>query len=200
MNFHSLGYEDLERRLLKLEKQNRRFKKFGAAVLSIAALLMVMAQAPARKIIEANEFVLKDGTGKVRARLSVQDETLGGGGFPKMAFIDESGNTSVELDGSISGMFGGTIGISKENGERVSTLFADSDGGRFWVSDGKANGKPSSSVWLTPGNVDITDTKGFETVLGKEELVTPTTGETHKTSAASIVMSDKKKKVIWQAP
>jgi hypothetical protein len=35
---------------------------------------------------------------------------------------------------------------------------------------------------------------------GGTDMQTPTTGETHKTSAASLVMSDKDGKVIWRAP
>jgi hypothetical protein len=31
-------------------------------------------------------------------------------------------------------------------------------------------------------------------------MVTPRTGETHKTSAASLVLFDKDKNVIWKAP
>jgi hypothetical protein len=42
---------------------------------------------------------------------------------------------------------------------------------------------------------------GFSMVLGTADLVTPTTGETHRTSAASITMfgNGKDHKVIWKA-
>jgi hypothetical protein len=196
MNAHS-GFEDLQDRILELEKQNRRFKRLGSVALIIAAVIVVMGQAPSEKTVEANEFVLKDWSGKVRMKLSMQDVGHGGG-MPQMVFLDTNGNTSLELDGSAPGLFGGGVGISDEQGRRVGTLFADSDGGNFWVSDGKAGKK--TSVWLAPGDVDITDAGGFEAVLGITDLVTPKTGETHKTSAASIVLLDKKKNVIWKAP
>ena len=39
-----------------------------------------------------------------------------------------------------------------------------------------------------------------KTVIGSIDLETPRTGETHKTSAASVVLFDKDKQVVWQAP
>jgi len=36
--------------------------------------------------------------------------------------------------------------------------------------------------------------------IGSTGLMTPLTGESHKTSAASLVMSGKDGKVIWRAP
>jgi hypothetical protein len=50
------------------------------------------------------------------------------------------------------------------------------------------------------GTVELTDAQGFQSTLGATALVTPKTGETHKTSAASLVMFDKKQNVIWKAP
>ncbi len=196
MNFHPPGPEYLLTRVIKLEQQNRRFKQIAAAVLAAVAVMVIMGQAPAKKIVEANELVLKDSGGKVRMRLSTEDQDLSGGGFPKMVFLDTKGNTSLELDGSIPGLFGGTVQISDEQGQRVSTLFADEYGGHFWVSKGKG----TSGVWLVSGSVEIIDGEGFAATLGTEDLVTPSTGETHKTSAASLILFDKNKNVLWKAP
>jgi len=46
----------------------------------------------------------------------------------------------------------------------------------------------------------LKDGDGFKTTIGSTNLLTPRTGETHKTSAASVVLFDKDKKVIWSAP
>ena len=47
----------------------------------------------------------------------------------------------------------------------------------------------------------VTDSEGFEAALGvSPPLVTPRTGQTHKTSAAALVLFDKNKNVIWQVP
>ena len=48
--------------------------------------------------------------------------------------------------------------------------------------------------------VFLYDREGFQTTIGTTDLVTPRTGETHKTSAASLVLFDKDKKVLWKAP
>ena len=64
--------EALANRVAKLEAQNRRLKKAGIASFIVAAAVIAMGQAPAKKVIEANEFVLQDASGKTRARLSME--------------------------------------------------------------------------------------------------------------------------------
>jgi len=46
----------------------------------------------------------------------------------------------------------------------------------------------------------VRDATGFESILGVAGLETPDTGESHTTSAASLVMLGKDGKVIWRAP
>ncbi|MBI4463787.1 MAG: hypothetical protein HY647_03685 [Acidobacteria bacterium] len=58
----------------------------------------------------------------------------------------------------------------------------------------------SLSVSADGPSLSLHDTQGFETTIGTTSLVTPRTGETHTTSAASVVMVDKDKNVIWKAP
>ena len=64
--------EALESRVAKLETQNRRLKRAGIALLFVASAAVTMGQTPARKVIEANEFVLRDASGQARARLSME--------------------------------------------------------------------------------------------------------------------------------
>jgi hypothetical protein len=49
-------------------------------------------------------------------------------------------------------------------------------------------------------SVYLNDEQGYSAALGNTDLVTPRTGETSKTSAASVVLFGKDKKVLWQAP
>jgi hypothetical protein len=198
-----IGLVDLQHRLAKVETQNRRLKQLGVAALIILTLFLVMGQAPTKKAVEANEFVLKDDTGKVRIRLCMQDPDFSGGAaFPKMVFLDTKGNTSLEFDGSIPGLsregadLGGTVQISDVQGHRVSALLADDSGGHFWV----AKWKEDAAAWVNPGSVEAGDDNGFLAAVGVEDLVAPTPGQTHKTSAASVVLFDKNKNVIWKAP
>jgi hypothetical protein len=65
--------ECLAARVTKLETQNRRLKCTGAALAVLVAALAVMGQAQPARIIDANEFVLKDKSGVARARLYMQD-------------------------------------------------------------------------------------------------------------------------------
>ena len=64
---------------------------------------------------------------------------------------------------------------------------------------------PKGSLILRTDNdlgsaVILTDKEGSATTIGTEDLTSPRTGETHKTSAASVVLFDKDKKVLWKAP
>lgn len=49
-------------------------------------------------------------------------------------------------------------------------------------------------------SLTVSDNEGFQTTVGTELLETTRTGETHKTSAASVVLFDKEKNVLWKAP
>lgn len=48
--------------------------------------------------------------------------------------------------------------------------------------------------------VKLLDGEGFQATVGNTALVTPSTGQKRKTSAASVILFDKDKNVIWQAP
>jgi hypothetical protein len=71
------GLEDIQKRLLRLEKQNRRLKQLGAAVLILSASVIGMGQMPSKKTVEANEFILRDDGGNIRARLFMTEKTTG---------------------------------------------------------------------------------------------------------------------------
>jgi hypothetical protein len=115
MNSHPASLGDLQERVVKLERQNRRFKQFGAVALIIPALLVVLGQAPSKKTVEANEFVLRDDAGNIRARLFMTKETtttakqlLGLDDLTPvkippeatLAMYDNTGNIRVMLNGS----------------------------------------------------------------------------------------------------
>jgi hypothetical protein len=75
-------------RLEKVERQNRRLRGAGIAVLVLAVAGLLMGQAmPKARIVEAEGFVLKDGAGKVRAELVVDKDG------PVLRLSDENGKT-----------------------------------------------------------------------------------------------------------
>ncbi len=198
MDSHPSSFEDVLDRLTKLEKQNRRFKLLGVAALVGVTLLLVMGQAPAKKIVEANEFVLKDDGGNIRARL----------------FITEKTTTNMPLPGtttpiSVTWNPKATLALYDNKGQTRALL--DDGSITFENSGGKLNaqlghsavlvaGDGDSGVLMAPGFVGAFDERGFSADLGIVSLETPRTGETHKTTAASLVLFDKSKNVIWKAP
>ncbi len=168
MNSQPQDFEDLQQEFLKLEKQNHRLKRLGVAALIIPAILLVMAQAPSRKTVEANEFILRDNSGIVRARLSVNEYSV----------------ARFEL-------FDGNIQLTKGN-ESLSLM-----------AEGIAFSDPKSEwaeVAFGKDRLKLVDKEGFSATLGVGNLGNSRTGETRKTSAASLVLFDKNKKVIWEAP
>ncbi len=82
-----------------------------------------------------------------------------------------SASFSISKDGPVLGLFG-------QEGSRGAILSA-------------ANGGPSLNLY---------DPAGYSAILGGTTLVTPATGTTTNRSAASLVLFDSKKSVIWDAP
>jgi hypothetical protein len=303
MNSRPHSLEDLQDRLLRLERQNRRFKQLGAVMLAIAAVIVVMGQAPAKKTVEANEFILRDDSGNVRAKLSMvipAGAAPGSPVSPQLALIDDKGKERVKLDGNYytpglslydsqsryRGFFGEVLGsdmlflqdenrnlksrlkegevlVGEIHANRVEVLdtsgsiratlsmmppsptsttmtipgidhpvpvtvsptptlalygdkgetkvMLDTRNIAFENSEGKLGGQlgdgmltlggeKDSFAVLSPYNLNLQDQDGFLATLGVTSLVTPRTGESHKTSAASLVLFDNRRNVIWKAP
>jgi hypothetical protein len=193
MNSLPPGLEDLQERLVKLEQQNRQFKQFGVAALVLPALLLLLGQAPLKKTVEANEFILRDDGGTIRAKLFVTAKnttnlSIPGYGEsvpvtsnpkPMLALYDEKGQPSGMLDDD-------SVTFVKSHVSLGSGILSIGD--------------QTSGVVVGRYSVGLFDEQGFEAALGRRALVTPGNGETQLTSAASIVMFDKNKNVIWKAP
>jgi hypothetical protein len=98
-------------RLEKVEQQNRKLKMVGGMVLALAVAGLLMGQAlPRARIVEAEEFVLKDGAGKVRAELVVDKDG------PGLALGDETGKARAGLTVSKDGP---RLTLSDENGKTI---------------------------------------------------------------------------------
>jgi hypothetical protein len=178
-------------RLSKLEGQNRRLKRGGAAILAALSTLVLMGQAaPSPRVVEAQRFVLKDANGNVRGWMGVigkgSELTLGNvNAQPMMGLMVSEDSSDLHFFGSRkSGM---TLGVNSGD-PALSMMGAEGIGGA-----GITIAKDGPSLTLQDG-------RGFSAVVGTAQLETPTNGKTHQTSAASVVLFDKGKKVIWQAP
>jgi hypothetical protein len=180
--------DEVLERVTNLEKENRRLKQIGIAALIAACSLVVMGQASQRKTIEANEFILKDTSGNVRARLSVNDKNMGA----SLSLIERNGDLDLMLSAKDS--VGGNLILSEGKESLLLTAsqadFVHSEGEKTSLLKGQLS---SNALFLSDG-------EGFATHIGATELTMPSVGETRKRSAASIVLVDKEKHVIWQAP
>lgn len=186
-------HEGILKRLEKLERQNRRMKLAGLGAFVIAGTLLLMGQT--RRVhpstITATGFVLVDAQGRERATLAMYN------GGPRLDLYDENGKARAGLTVTSDGP---GLGLFDANGKARVGLSAFSDGPGLALFD--ANGKPRVGlVAFSDGPVlDLSDANGFTADIGVTDLVTPVTGETHKTSAASIVLFGKDKKLLWSAP
>ena len=193
MNSQLSGLADLQSRLLKLETENCRFKRLGAVALIVVTLLVVMGQAPSRKTVEANEFILKDDSGSIRARL----------------FMTTKSTTTMNIPGITTPMpvtFNPKAALALYDEKEQVSGIVDADSFSFSKSHVSlaggvlSLGDQTSGVVISPYSVGLFDELGFEATLGRRSLVTPRTGETQMRSAASLVMFDQNKNVIWKAP
>ncbi len=223
MRSHFDGLEVIQNRLLELERQNRRLKRFGLAVLTASVSLIVMGQAPSKKIIEANEFILRDDGGNVRARLSMTVPAGTAPGFPAVAeliIFDEKGKKRVAVSGGTSMETFRLVqhdprsaipGFSVfDEQERARGYFMETDGSSIGPALQLLDAQGNSPITLELGEVKadsiaasrvlVQDADGFAATLGVTDLLTSRTGEKHKTSAASLILFDKDKNVLWRAP
>jgi len=172
------NWQALTERVEKLERQNRRLKQVSAVALILAAAVLLMGQASPNRTVEANEFILKDGNGMTRGKWSAT------GRFPTFYFLRPNGKIAVNM-----GMTAWTDGKKFWEGPHIS--LHGEDGNVLALLSVTQEGRSTLSLF---------DNEGFRTTIGNIELLTPSTGETHKTSAASVVMFDKDKNVLWKAP
>lgn len=178
-------------RLNRLERQNRRLKWGCFAVLGALSTIIVMGQAaPSPRIIEAQKFVLKDANGSIRGWLGVigkgSELTLGNtNAQPMMGLMVSTDASDLHFFGSHnSGM---TLGV---NSSDPSISMVGGDG----------RGEAGITIAKDGPGLTLQDGKGFSTVVGSTQVESPGVGGLQNTSAASIVLFGKDRKVIWKAP
>jgi|SRR5580692_1626529 hypothetical protein len=178
-------------RIDKLEEQNQRLKKFGIAILALFSAVLLMGQAaPPPRVLEAQRFVLKDGDGNVRGWMGTigkgSELTLGNANAQPMIRL------IVSTDSSDLHFFG-----SRKSGMNLGL-----DAGSPDISMIGAEGNGSAKITfkeLGP-SFSLEDARGSSTIIGAAQLEKSANRKVSPASAASIVLLDKDKDVIWQTP
>jgi hypothetical protein len=217
-------------RLEKLERQNRRLKRAGVIACVLVVAWVAAGRVRPSRTLQAEEFRLTDGQGRVRASLTVNgdftdldlfSETRKGnaslsvsdaGGALRLAGpndaladldVEDSVGSGLHLHHSIS--WAGIL--ATQDGANVTLSTPDIEKSKI-VDLGRrtaypvASGLGSATLGVDQDGtyVNLRDRGGFQAALGSTDLEVPRTGETRKTSAASLVMFAKDGKAIWRAP
>ncbi len=201
METHSPIIDALQTRIAKLEKENRLFKRAALAALAGIALLAVMAQAPARKTIEANEFVVKDAHGNARIRIGVDPKNDAAELWLQTAKSDEGASLSdaglvLQQNGVVRTILeNGNLSLANSGGQANVKFSADDDAERDLTIEGA-----SGSLFYKPGEaLEVTDSDGYEAAIGATDVRSANGSSTH-TNAASVVLTNPDQKVLWKAP
>jgi hypothetical protein len=203
---------DLMCRVERLETKNRRLKRAGIAMLAAVGAVMLMGVArPIPQVLTAEQFNLVDADGQKLAQLGM------GNKGPELALYNSDGEPQVKLEagprptlalygtGHVSAALsvkelGPSLNLAGADGKTSAELSIEGSNTSLGLSDAAGN----LAVWLTVQSsnplLSLQDPNGYVTYIGSTQLVTPETGETQQTSAASIVMSSKDNHVIWEAP
>ena len=143
--------------------------------------------------LEAQSFILKDLNGHVRAELSLTGST------PSLKFRDESGSALVTLALNSDAPGGPLLLLSdpQHHGSVALSVLANA-GPQLSLAGERADVQVHMGVAPDGTTLELSDKDGFTTSIGSGVL--PKNGQAKKTSAASIVLFGKERKVLWSVP
>jgi hypothetical protein len=198
-------------RIERLEEQNRRLKRGALACLVVIVSFGVMGQTQRKstprataptpalapvlpKNIEAESFILKDGNGRVRAELSMS------GTGPSLKLRDQGGTALVTLSLNDAAPGGPFLLLSDpQHHAGLSMSVLEGAGSQLSLSGERADIQAHIGVTPDGTSLALSDQDGFTTNIGSG--VQPSkAGQPKKTSAASITLLNKDRKVLWSAP
>ena len=129
-------------RLERLERENRRIKSVGLAASLLAVCTLIMGQTHSPRTLEAEKFVLRDATGRMRADLSMLPYEIG----PSLSLYDADGKSRVELTAMKAADTNQSSLIFRDEKGKTRAAFgmlADRSGLTLSDADGKA-------IWSAP--------------------------------------------------
>ncbi len=153
----------LAQRLNIMERQNRRLKRMGMVILAGATVLTLMGQARLSRTVEAEKFILKDASGKVRAEIGMGEKG------PALRFRAEDGKFRIGLGlvGDEHGLF-----LLDANERKQATLGVGSLGPALMLYDNK--GKRRMVFGMSKGAQPLFELAGTNEVWRVRLLVTDT--------------------------
>jgi DNA helicase HerA-like ATPase len=139
----------------------------------------IMGRSRPSKTIEAERFIVKDSSGKTRGE-----------------FGSDAGGATLTVGSLVEGERGtpGEKYLVTLHGGDYAWINLRSADTREYIN-GRLNAKANGGALLS-----LADGEDYETEIGNTALLSPLTGEKHSTSAASVVLLAKDKKVLWSAP
>jgi hypothetical protein len=181
----------IQERVDELEVQNRRLRRGGVAILGVLSAVILMGQAaPTAHVVEAQKFVLKDSDGNVRGWMG----TIGNGSELNLGNVNAQPmmRLIVSTDASDLHFFG-----SRQSGMNLGVDTGNPD---ISMAGAEKNGEARLTFGKDGPSLTLEDARRSSTILGATQLERPANSGARPTSAASIVLVDRDKRVIWQTP
>ncbi len=146
------------------------------------------------KNIEAESFILKDANGKVRAELSM------GGTGPSLKFRDQAGMALVTLSLNDSAPGGPFLLLSDpQHHAGLSMSVLEGAGSQLSLTGERADVQAHIAVTPEGTSLALSDQEGFTANLGSG-MQPSKNGQVKKSTAASITLLNKDRKLLWSAP
>ena len=201
--------QPLEIRIETLERQNRLFRRGALTCLIAMVSVGLMGQtkrprkaatttAPAAPVvpakIEAGSFVMKDSDGKIRAELSMAATG------PTLKLLDENGAPQMTLslnDGSPRGPMMLLTDPQHHAGFSLSVL--EGMGSQLSLVGARPDIQARMVVAPEGTSLEMSDSDGFTTSIGNG-MQASKGKQPKKTTAASVTLYGKDRKVIWSTP
>ena len=180
----------LLRRLEQLERSNRRLKILGVVVLLGLGGIGVLGQVrPPAQIVEAQEFIVKDANGHVRARLG--SYTAGA----SLTLYHDAGRAT--LMASAGRGPGAHLSLADGSGKIRGLLLLSQEAAGLYLSSVDATGPPRSPRAVFEVLNQGTGGFAFYDKSGHTRALVGSIGDD---GAAVAVLQDREGKTVWKVP
>ena len=186
----AIGAPDMLERLERLERSNRRLKICGLTALAVLAAVGLMGQArPAPQTVEAQEFVVKDAGGVVRARLGASQSGA------SLNLAHEGGRANLVVSGGRGQ--GAHLAVSDSAGKVKGLLLLTPETVGLYLSPVDATGPPRSPRVVF--EVLSQGTGGFA-FYDRNGQTRALLGAVADDGSSVVAVQDAAGKPVWKAP